>query len=378
MGITMLEINKHLNIYKLIFTILQNFANENAIFLYEISNDTTVSLYEIFNELYKTIINIHKLNKDESDEITNIIITLYEMVNPIYQEYLKKTIKETNIEVIKPQECTNSEDKLNKSEEKTYKTILEPLKFDEAQIVNTNYYFQKSYDANKGYPVKYTKRLVQEYTTLMQTIPIHYKASIFVRIDPNNMCAMRFLMTGPEKTPYECGCFIFDMYINNKFPQEPPEIYYLNTGGKRFNPNLYANGKVCLSILGTWSGSQSEKWNEKTSSLFQILMSIQSQILIEEPYFNEPGHESHEKNKALKASTDYNQNIRLYTMKHTMLDLLKQDIYPQFTDVIKQHFKIRKDRVIEVCQTWTNEASSTLKSEYEKTYQELLEELNKL
>lgn len=26
-------------------------------------------------------------------------------------------------------------------------------------------------------------------------------------------------------------------------------------GGKvRFNPNLYNNGKVCLSLLGTWSG----------------------------------------------------------------------------------------------------------------------------
>ena len=23
----------------------------------------------------------------------------------------------------------------------------------------------------------------------------------------------------------------------------------------RFNPNLYAEGKVCLSILGTWPGS---------------------------------------------------------------------------------------------------------------------------
>jgi hypothetical protein len=29
-----------------------------------------------------------------------------------------------------------------------------------------------------------------------------------------------------------------------------------DNGRVRFNPNLYANGKVCLSILGTWSGMQ--------------------------------------------------------------------------------------------------------------------------
>jgi len=371
-GITMLEINKHLNIYKLIFTILQNFANENAIFLYEISNDTNKSLYDIFNDLYKTIQHIHKINKNGSDEITDIIITLYEMVNPIYQEYLNKINNKVNVEIIKQDKCTNSEEEI-------YKTVLEPLKFDESKIVDTNYFFQTMYNENKGTPVKYTKRLIQEYTTLMQAIPIHYKASIFVRIDPNNMCAMRFLMTGPEKTPYECGCFIFDTYITNKFPYEPPTIYYLNTGGKRFNPNLYANGKVCLSILGTWSGSSSEKWNEKTSSLFQILMSIQSQILIEEPYFNEPGYESQEKNAATKASNEYNQNIRLYTMKHAMVDLLNtSNTYPQFEDVIKQHFKIRKNKVIEVCDAWVKQASATLKPEYEKTYKQLLKELNNL
>lgn len=28
----------------------------------------------------------------------------------------------------------------------------------------------------------------------------------------------------------------------------------------RFNPNLYNCGKVCLSLLGTWSGGENEKW----------------------------------------------------------------------------------------------------------------------
>ena len=50
--------------------------------------------------------------------------------------------------------------------------------------------------------------------------------------------------------------------------------------------------QVCLSLLGTWHGGhESEKWNASSSSTFQIVMSIQSQIMVEDPYFNEPAVE---------------------------------------------------------------------------------------
>ena len=34
----------------------------------------------------------------------------------------------------------------------------------------------------------------------------------------------------------------------------------IGSGTVRFNPNLYQNGKVCLSLLGTWSGGVDEQW----------------------------------------------------------------------------------------------------------------------
>lgn len=38
----------------------------------------------------------------------------------------------------------------------------------------------------------------------------------------------------------------------------------------RFNPNLYADGKVCLSLLGTWHGGDAtEKWDPLRSNLLQ-------------------------------------------------------------------------------------------------------------
>jgi len=43
---------------------------------------------------------------------------------------------------------------------------------------------------------------------------------------------------------------------------------------------------VCLSLLGTWSGPG---WEKGVSTLSQVLLSIQSQILVDKPYANEPG-----------------------------------------------------------------------------------------
>jgi ubiquitin-protein ligase len=77
-----------------------------------------------------------------------------------------------------------------------------------------------------------------------------------------------------------------DMPSNTLF-----RLAYAFTGGgqTRFGPNLYQDGKVCLSLLGTFHATDdSERWNPKQSSLAQILLSIQTQLLVKEPVYNEP------------------------------------------------------------------------------------------
>jgi len=116
------------------------------------------------------------------------------------------------------------------------------------------------------------------------------------------------MIIGPEGTPYENGCFIFDIFLPLEYNMVSPQVMSMTTnGGKyRYNPNLYANGvsdhphvststeekgradqkKVCLSLLGTWQGPG---WIAGQSTLLQVLISIQSLIFCEEPYLNEPG-----------------------------------------------------------------------------------------
>jgi len=96
---------------------------------------------------------------------------------------------------------------------------------------------------------------------------------------------------GSEDTPYAHGAFIYDIYFSEEYPIKPPKINLMTTGNNtvRFNPNLYSNGYVCLSLLGTWSGQPTEVWNPTTSNIFQILLSIQSIVMSEDVYYNEPG-----------------------------------------------------------------------------------------
>ena len=82
------------------------------------------------------------------------------------------------------------------------------------------------------------------------------------------------VITGPVDTPYEHGLFVFDVRLPSDYPASPPLFHYLSQCSGRLNPNLYEDGKVCVSLLGTWAGRGSEVWTSK-SNVLQVLVSIQ-------------------------------------------------------------------------------------------------------
>ena len=109
-------------------------------------------------------------------------------------------------------------------------------------------------------------------------LPLHPDAAVFVRHDEARLDTWRLVLSGPVDTPYAHGLFVFDVYAPPEYPSIPPLVHFETTGGGtvKFNPNLYADGKVCLSLLGTFNGrGANEKWQPGISSLYQILMSIQ-------------------------------------------------------------------------------------------------------
>jgi len=127
-------------------------------------------------------------------------------------------------------------------------------------------------------------RIKRDLATIYKEPP----PGMFVVPDREDMTKINALIIGPFDTPYEGGFFHFMLRCPPNYPINPPRVKLLTTGEGtvRFNPNFYKSGKVCLSILGTWSGPS---WSPALS-LSSLLISIQS-LMTDKPYHNEPGYE---------------------------------------------------------------------------------------
>lgn len=110
---------------------------------------------------------------------------------------------------------------------------------------------------------------------------------IFYTFDEADMTRGWALIRGPDNTPYE-GCLLrFTFIFPDDYPFSPPKVHFDTSDGKtRFHPNLYVDGKVCLSILGTYKGPS---WSG-TQSLTSILLSILG-LLDDNPLTHEPAFE---------------------------------------------------------------------------------------
>ena len=227
------------------------------------------------------------------------------------------------------------------------------------------------------------KTLVKEARRCFKTLPTpHPNSAAFVCFAEERMDLCRAIITGPVDTPYAHGIFVFDVFFPTNYPSIPPLVTFMTTGGgqTRFNPNLYQDGKVCLSLLGTWhAADESQKWNPTRSSLAQVLLSIQTQLLVEEPYFNEPGYEATQGTVAgKKASFKYNTNLRLATLRHAILGPLKKSPIG-FEEVCKRHLSMCRTRILVQARRWLIEArQSPLYNRFERTYNEMVSELSKL
>lgn len=161
-------------------------------------------------------------------------------------------------------------------------------------------------------PSKECLKRIRKDLLALQSDPLE---GIFVFPDPNYATVLHALIIGPMETPYEGGFFLFLINVPDDYPHTSPTVKLQTTGGGsvRFNPNLYANGKVCLSILGTWSGPG---WSV-VQNIGSICLSIQS-LMNEKPIHNEPGFESASQQDSIR----YNDCIRHETLRIAVLEMV--------------------------------------------------------
>lgn len=246
---------------------------------------------------------------------------------------------------------------------KVYEKALSELAVGAVKMTSHHYLSMTAKDSSNTTKIK---RLTSEMKQISTFLPIYYSNAIFVRYDESKMDYMKAMIMGADGTPYANGAFLYDIYFDDTYPRNPPKVNLMTTGGQkvRFNPNLYNNGYVCLSLLGTWSGSKGETWTSN-SNLLQVLISIQSLVMNEDVLYNEPSYEMYRNpinshgpyNQYKKQNIGYSNIVRYGNVKYAMLGSLENP--PKgFEDVVKMHFFYKKKEIIKTCSKWVEEAKN--------------------
>lgn len=146
---------------------------------------------------------------------------------------------------------------------------------------------------------------------------------IFYEVNESDISTGTALIIGPPNTPYEGGFYFFSVKFPPNYPFDPPAMCTLTQDGfTRFNPNLYREGKICLSLINTWHVG--DKWSG-CQSLSTVLLSILTSVLIEDPFTNEPNFETQGKSAQ---SQIYNRMVLHANLQTAVLNMIKSP--PEF------------------------------------------------
>ncbi|KAL7002516.1 putative ubiquitin-conjugating enzyme E2 23 [Sarracenia purpurea var. burkii] len=216
--------------------------------------------------------------------------------------------------------------------------------FDIAKDPSDHYFLGANGQNNAGR--KWLKKVQQDWSILQNNLP----DGIYVRVYEDQMDLLRAVIVGAYGTPYQDGLFFFDFHLPPEYPDVPPSAYYYS-GGWRINPNLYEEGKVCLSLLNTWTGRGNEVWDPSTSSILQVLVSLQGLVLNSKPYFNEAGYDKQVGTaEGEKNSLSYNENTFLLNCK-TMMYLIRKPP-KDFEDLVVEHFRKQGHYILKACDAY--------------------------
>ena len=176
---------------------------------------------------------------------------------------------------------------------------------------------------------------------------------IYIEFNETNFLEAKAMIIGPKDSLYEGGFLFFNINFPKNYPYSPPDITYVSRNKVRIHPNIYIGsgtngfGKVCLSILGTWSGP---RWTS-IMDITTVLLTVQS-LLDNNPLHHEPGQE----NNKTKQNDLYNEVIK-YESINTLF--LKNIIDPPIGFEIFQENMIKeKDKNKEIIKEYIENNSN--------------------
>lgn len=176
------------------------------------------------------------------------------------------------------------------------------------------------------------KRLINDIKDIRKS-PLDSEG-IYYKHDDTNLLLGYAYICGPKDSMYFGGNYFYKINFPHDYPHRPPKLTFMNKDGKtRFHPNMYKNGKICLSILNTWKGDQ---WTG-CQSIRSILLTIVS-ILDNNPLLHEPGF-----TRIHRDCERYNKIIRYknfdFSINKMMLNKVTDIVF--YTDLFKEEIQFQ-------------------------------------
>jgi ubiquitin-conjugating enzyme E2 G1 len=106
--------------------------------------------------------------------------------------------------------------------------------------------------------------------------------------DDDNIFLWELLIVGPSETLYEGGFFRCKLEFPNDFPNMPPVMTFTN---KMWHPNVYEDGKVCISILHP-PGDDATNSLETSEIRWRPILGVESIIISVISMLSDPNDDS--------------------------------------------------------------------------------------
>ena len=132
------------------------------------------------------------------------------------------------------------------------------------------------------------QRLQRDFSQLISSSDLDGPMGFHAEMKDDDFRDLHVVIRGGDDGPYRGGLFEFSFKIGLTYPFEPPLVRFMSpAGAPQCHPNLYNTGKVCLSILGTWTGPP---WMP-TMTLETVIIYLRALLSEERAWESEPGYE---------------------------------------------------------------------------------------
>ncbi|XP_024638212.1 probable ubiquitin-conjugating enzyme E2 25 [Medicago truncatula] len=230
-----------------------------------------------------------------------------------------------------------------KTKDEIFKKFPSFKQFDFVNDASDHHFIHKKCPLNQ-HPNNWSDAIQEDWEILEKDLP----DSIFVRAYKSKMNLLRAVIIGPKGTPYQHGLFFFDFYFPSNYPIVPPVVYF-HSRGVCPHLSLFASGQVYLSLLVTKDSIGSDLWRPHVSTILQVLVSIQGQILTE-PIIKPPAAKS----------TSQICNKDVFTKSLSIMEQMIRRPPKNFEDFIVGHFINRAHDILEAYNAYMEEGNGAM------------------